>query len=85
MEMGSGSKFRPIYKLCVENIISLSHPLCHELRNKTISIIISILSHTLIIIKHLRINLASQPTFMEMGSVSKFRPIYQLCVEKISA
>ena len=85
MEMGSVSKVRPIYQLCVEKNISLIHPLCHELRNKTICIFIPILSHTLIIIKHLRINLGLQATYMEMGSVSKLRPIYQMCVEKISA
>ena len=82
MEMGSIPKFKPIYQLCVEKNISLTRPLCHELCNKTICIFIPILSHSLIIINHLRINLASQATYMEMGSVSKLRPIYQLCLQK---
>ena len=81
-EMGSVSKFRSIYQLCVEKISAYHAPFAMSyIIRHFYSYSLPYIENT-IIIKHLGINLGLQATYREMGSVSKFRSIYQLCIEK---
>ena len=85
MEMGSVLKFRSIYQLCVETISARHTPSAMSYAIRQLAFLLLFSPIHCIYINHLRINLGLQATYMEMGSVLKFRSIYQLWVEKISA